>query len=440
MSDYALTHLRDDVLLRRLAELATQDRATTAQLLAHLAEVEARHLHLRAGYDSLKAYCVGELHFSEDGARKRVHAAHVAREFPALFAAVADGRLHLTAINLIASHLTPANVDELIDAVTHKTRADIELEIVRRFPQAEALRLDDGVSPQVVAPQGPDAVGCAPERTQLPPAPPPRIAPFTVERFSLQVTIEAGTLEKLRRLQDLLGHSVPAGDVAQALDRALGIALAELEKRKFAKVAKPRRPGAVKRGRNIPAHVKLAVYKRDGGRCAFVGENGRRCGSTTRLEYDHIEPVARGGSSTAVNIRLLCRAHNQFAASQAFGEEFMEEKRRQSELREDVAAGLRSLGMRAKDARQAAEQLDASRIPTIEEGLRAALKNLRSRRSGVTTPPMPPADQARTRPAVPGGRAKQEGEVPDGSPPVGRGSAVGGPQPPTVLRSSSGVA
>jgi 5-methylcytosine-specific restriction endonuclease McrA len=353
MSAYTLSHLSDDVLIRRLAELAAQHRATTAQLLAHLAEVETRHLHLRAGYDSMKAYCVGELHFSEDAARKRVHAAHVAREFPVLFEAVADGRLHLTAIRILAAHLSPANVDELVEEATHKTNSEIELLLARRFPQAEVLRLDDGVSPQVVAPQSAIAIGCAPGRTQLPAPAPAKIAPITVERYTLQVTIDAETHEKLRRLQDLLGHSVPAGDVAQVLDRALEMALTQLEKRKFAKVAKPRRPGIARKARTIPAHVKLAVYKRDAARCAFVGETGHRCGSTSQLEYDHIEPVARGGSSTASNIRLVCRAHNQFAAEQAFGKEFMEEKRRQSELREDVAAGLRSLGMRAKDARQA---------------------------------------------------------------------------------------
>ena len=406
MSAYSLSHLSDDVLTRRLAELAAQHRATTAQLLAHLAEVEARHLHLRAGYDSMKAYCIGELHFSEDAARKRVHAAHVAREFPALFEAVADGRLHLTAVRMLSAHLTPGNVDDLIDAASHKSESEIELVLARRFPRAEVLRLDDGVSPQVVVSQGEDPVGCAARRTELPPPAPARIAPITVERYTLQVTIDSATHEKLRRLQDLLGHSVPAGDVARVLDRALEMALAQLEKRKFAKVAKPRRPGTTRRARSIPAHVRLAVYKRDGGRCAFVGESGHRCGSTVRLEYDHIEPVARGGSSTTANIRLVCRAHNQLAAEQSFGAEFMEEKRRQSELREDVTAGLRSLGMRAKDARQAAEQLDVARIPTVEEGLRAALKNLRSPGAQV---PAPAATAERC-------------------------------QPPTVLRSSIGVA
>src|SRR5690349_22104365 len=98
----SLAHLEDDVLVRRLAELVACDRKTTAQLLAHLAEVEARQIHLRAGYDSMKAYCVEVLHFSDEAARMRVYAAHVARDYPALFEAIADGRIHLTAVTMLA--------------------------------------------------------------------------------------------------------------------------------------------------------------------------------------------------------------------------------------------------------------------------------------------------------------------------------------------------
>jgi hypothetical protein len=384
MSHFALSHLADDVLLRRLADLVRQDRLTTAQLLAHLAEVEVRHLHLRAGYDSMKAYCVGELRFSDEAARMRVYAAHVARNHPALFDAVADGKLTLTAVTLLASHLNPANVDELIEAATHKTRSEIELELARRFPMAEALRLDDGVSPQVVVPQEPDAVGRGLNRVQLPPAAPARIAPITVERYTLQVTIDAETHEKLRRVQSLLGHAVPSGDVARVLDRALEMALAQLERKKFARVAQPRRPRESRSTRGIPSHVRRAVWQRDGGRCAFIGENGHRCGSTTRLEFDHIVPVALGGKSTIANLRLVCRVHNEFAAEQAFSPELMAAQRQKSELREDVAAGLRSLGMKATDARKAAAEVSLEAGMTIEHALREALRMLRPKTTTTT--------------------------------------------------------
>jgi hypothetical protein len=54
----------------------------------------------------------------------------------------------------------------------------------------------------------------------------------------------------------------------------------------------------------IPDDVKLFVWQRDGGRCA-------KCRSQRNLEYDHIIPIAQGGSNTARNIQLLCEACNR---------------------------------------------------------------------------------------------------------------------------------
>lgn len=54
----------------------------------------------------------------------------------------------------------------------------------------------------------------------------------------------------------------------------------------------------------IPEEVKIAVWRRDNGRCV-------KCGSQENLEYDHIIPFAKGGSNTARNIQLLCEKCNR---------------------------------------------------------------------------------------------------------------------------------
>src|SRR5213078_4014431 len=118
MRDFSLTHLSDAVLIRDLAALIAHDRVTTAAVLAHIAEVDARRLYAPAGYPSMHAYCVGELRLSEDEAKKRIHAARAARQYPAIFHAVAEGRLHMTGICLLAPHLTPANARGLIEDAT----------------------------------------------------------------------------------------------------------------------------------------------------------------------------------------------------------------------------------------------------------------------------------------------------------------------------------
>ena len=58
------------------------------------------------------------------------------------------------------------------------------------------------------------------------------------------------------------------------------------------------------RRRIIPTHVKLAVWKRDGGKCI-------ECGATDELHFDHDLPYSRGGTSlTEANVQLLCARHN----------------------------------------------------------------------------------------------------------------------------------
>ena len=75
MDTYILTHRRNEVLLRDLATLVAKDRATTALLLAHVAEVDARKLYLRRACSSMHVYCMRELHLSEHEAYLRIHAA-----------------------------------------------------------------------------------------------------------------------------------------------------------------------------------------------------------------------------------------------------------------------------------------------------------------------------------------------------------------------------
>ena len=125
---------------------------------------------------------------------------------------------------------------------------------------------------------------------------------------------------------------MPAGDVAEVLDRALDALIQKLEKRKFAATNRPRpsRRRRSARARHVPAEVKRAVWKRDQGQCTFVGETGRRCPARGFLEFDHIDEVARGGEATVNGMRLRCRAHNQYGAECTFGTEFMNYKRQEA--------------------------------------------------------------------------------------------------------------
>ena len=85
----------------------------------------------------------------------------------------------------------------------------------------------------------------------------------------------------------------------------------------------PREAQPARRSRHVPAAVAREVYLRDGGRCTFCSEAGRRCSTRRFLELDHVTPWAVGGEATAENLRLRCRAHNLHAARRYFGAELV---------------------------------------------------------------------------------------------------------------------
>ncbi|MFX0188379.1 MAG: HNH endonuclease [Candidatus Hodarchaeota archaeon] len=59
-----------------------------------------------------------------------------------------------------------------------------------------------------------------------------------------------------------------------------------------------------KHSRYISNKVRTEVWNRDRGQCV-------KCGSQTNLEFDHIIPFIKGGSSSVNNIQLLCQECNR---------------------------------------------------------------------------------------------------------------------------------
>src|SRR4249920_2523646 len=92
---YRLVGLQNSELLAGLSDLVRCCNELTGDVLAHLAELEERKLHLELGFTSTFAYCVAALGMSEGAAGRRVTGARVCRRFPEAFALVAGGGLHV---------------------------------------------------------------------------------------------------------------------------------------------------------------------------------------------------------------------------------------------------------------------------------------------------------------------------------------------------------
>lgn len=331
------SHLSDGELTARLSRCARDERHQTALLVAHLAEFDARQLHLAAGYSSLFAYCCEVLGLSEDAACNRIEAARACRLFPVVLERMADGSLSVTTVRLLARRLTPENHVELVTAASRRSRRVVEELIASRFPRPDTPSSVRKVPERLLAvvPFSP-SVGPeeAAERPALPIPPQPATAfvpsrsdhrppvrPLATDRYEFRFTGSAAMRDKLRVAQDLERHAVPTGDVARILERALDALIEKRSQGKLAIVRKPQRqPRPTERNsRHVPSAVRREVWARDGGHCAFVGASGHRCSERAFLEYHHVEPYAAGGEATVGNIQLRCRAHNGYEKDLFFG-------------------------------------------------------------------------------------------------------------------------
>jgi hypothetical protein len=389
----SLEQLTDGELLLRLADILRQSRRKEADLVAHIGEVDARRLYAREASPSMFAYCTERLHLSDAEAYLRIAAARASRQHPILLAMLADGRLHLTAIAKLAPHLTPDNREAILERATHCSKRQAEElaaelaprpdapALIRRLPEPTltppsptsgrtcpdriadpSLELrPDAVGPRserghAVAPFEPalrrdeatssspelrlDGVGQfrgAPAGAPLaaPPATPPAsVQPLAPGRYRVQFTASAGLRDKLERLQALLRSSVPGADLAAVIEDAVTEKLERLEARRFGLAKAPRKDLSQTEtnpaSRHIPAAVRRAVHERDGGRCRFVDEQGRRCTAGHDLEFHHRHPVAMGGDHSPQGIALACRAHNLYLAEVDFGRAAMALHRRAS--------------------------------------------------------------------------------------------------------------
>jgi hypothetical protein len=312
--------LSDEALLRRLEDLARSTRESTAELIAHLAELARRKAHCSEGEGSLFRHCTRVLRLSEAATCNRLAAAYAARKFPVILELLAEGSVNLTTIRLLAPHLTPENHRAVLAEASGKTKGEVQEIRARLAPRPDVpVSIRKAPAPhRVVVPPASAAPSPTPPVAPLPP-PKPAVEPLAPARYHVHLTVGEEALRKLRRLQDLVRREIPGGDLDVIFERGLDLQLAEAEKKAFSATARPRTPRTEHRDSRAPAaNVRRAVWARDEGRCAFVGPKGR-CSERSFLEFHHVDPHAHGGEATEENISLRCRAHNVYESELLFG-------------------------------------------------------------------------------------------------------------------------
>jgi hypothetical protein len=141
---YRLEGLRDDQLLAALSAIVGTSNQVTADLLAHLAEVDERQLYAELGFHtfgchearpSLWAYRVESLGLCESSAGRRIAAARVCRKFPEACALVAKGDLHISALCSLKPYVNLQNATELFELCSGKSARRVDELLAARFPK-----------------------------------------------------------------------------------------------------------------------------------------------------------------------------------------------------------------------------------------------------------------------------------------------------------------
>jgi 5-methylcytosine-specific restriction endonuclease McrA len=352
-------------------------------ILAHLNEVERRDLHLKLGHRSMFDYCTSGLGYSASAAGRRIQSARSVARFPELYDLLAKNDVNLSTVSQVSRILTAANKNELLSRIRGRSQREVEAivaefqprelprdrvrTVVVRVPAPAGAAPAQGVpaAPTLgtlaapVAPGTPAVVDATPDAF---PASEPSKDPTPVRGHSrngsdgrsLRRTLDesrtrtptkdverrvliqfcAGPefMAKFDRVRVLAWHRLPAGAslehvLEMTLDRwidredpARRRARRETRAQRKQDARRPNgRARASNNARHIPTAVRDDVFVRDGGRCAFLAPNGRRCGATQGLQVDHITPVARGGGNSPGNLRLLCAYHNRLEAARLLG-------------------------------------------------------------------------------------------------------------------------
>ena len=358
--------ISNETLVNQLKNLVMDERKTLTSILWHLAEAEARKIHLLQGYPSVFEYCVQVLGYSSSQAYRRISAMRLLREVPQMEASLESGKLNLTHLTLAQEYF---KAEKKLGAPVTETDKLKLLSCLENKTTREAEKIMHTLSPELILKEK--------ERV------------ITNELTEIRFIANEALLQKLKRFKEIDSHVQVNPNYAELFERLVDLALKQKDpelkpkrisektlnrgktdqgnlkfesifsapKKEVAVILKNDQPSSSAKSlgsacisvsagvksspsphagarpgtstphqnpRFIPAHIKVAVFKRDHGACVYQNVNtGKQCGSTFQIQFDHVVPVAKGGESRIENLRILCASHNRLEAERVFGKEKM---------------------------------------------------------------------------------------------------------------------
>jgi 5-methylcytosine-specific restriction endonuclease McrA len=342
MNDTNLVQARESS--RRLSTLLRHEQGAMADFLVALADFDRLALWRELGHSCLFYYLQRELRLSDGAAHFRKVAARLIQRFPEVVYPLREGKLCITSIVELARVMTPENRQETLPRFFHMSKRQAKAVAAAILPAAVVPRREvvtavaKVVRPDLVrAELRPDETPLTSPVPEARPVLPMRVEPLTANESRIHLTVSNQFLEKLEAARRGQGHVQPGATKEQVIEAALDLLLEKQASRR-AEAKRPQKKPRQGKPDHVTAALKRAVWVRDGGKCQWPVDGGGVCGSTTRLELDHVVPRGKGGPTSVENCRVLCRFHNLESARGVYGNEVMDRYARNPVVRETCAA------------------------------------------------------------------------------------------------------
>jgi len=318
-------NMKIQILDQKLKALFKTERKITYETLLIIQTLDLTKSYRELGYSSLYEYLTKEIGYSEGAAQRRISSARLMKEVPSLEQELQTGELNLSQVSLaqVAFKQEEKKSSQKLDS----KKKELILNRLRSKSSFETKKILLEECPSFEIPK-------------------PRANPARDEK--VQVTLEF-TEAEWQQVQDLMAqisHQVPE----QKLEKALLYWARSLKKKspplrrlieaRSREKYESRSQGPYElrsqgtyeprsqepseshsRGQSEPQSQRRYESRsqeegepRLQGQCEFVSKEGKRCQSKHFLEMDHIKPKALGGRNNPMNLRLLCRSHNQLSA------------------------------------------------------------------------------------------------------------------------------
>ncbi len=356
-----ITSLSNLELIEALKRIVRKEHEATLELIAYLIELDSRRLYLDLGYGSLFAYLTSGLKYSEPAANRRITVARCLRKFPEVFELLKNKELSLSGICLFGRFLTQENKETILGQVRGKSHSEIE-RIISGFKPRQEIR--ESIKPislvaqpgkqkflaahgqqelseaqSQVGPLGLSACGLATDLENLPST--STVSPTAcnfkeiseaqrdlreeklIQKFMLKFTVSQDCMKQLEQVKSILSGKFPSGvSLENILNELLKFYLEKQSTKR-----RPKNPNSAPGKRiYISKALRQKILKDAGHCCSYKGPGGVKCNNTHDLEIDHINPLGKGGSNQACNLRVLCAKHNRLLAERHFGKEFVRQR------------------------------------------------------------------------------------------------------------------